>query len=121
MAEPMTTCAHYYLDVKSSYSTAVAHPTPTWHPITSILSSESFKTRYQPRFGRISPLVHCDLGTGDIEVDRRLAEFTASHIGGLLRSGGLAISDQEITLSDAEPLPLPDSVRAGRYFIQRAA
>ena len=73
------------------------------------------------RFGRTSPLVHCDLGSGDIEVDKRLAEFTSSQIGGLLRSGGLAISDQEITLSHAESLPLPDSVRAGRYFIQRAA
>lgn len=73
------------------------------------------------RFGRTSPLVHCDLGSGDIEVDKRLAEFTASQLSGLLRAGGLAVSDQEVTLSDAESLALPAGVRAGRYFIQRAA
>ena len=72
------------------------------------------------RFGPSVALVHSDLGTGDAEVNGRLAAFLAARLPGLLRPGGVVISDQEVFLEGAVTLPLPEGVRPGRYFMCRA-
>ena len=72
------------------------------------------------RFGPSVALVHSDLGTGDAEVNSRLAAFLAARLPGLLRPGGVVISDQDLSLTGAVALPLAEGVRPGRYFIYRA-
>jgi hypothetical protein len=72
------------------------------------------------RFGPSVALVHSDMGTGDAELNRRLAGFLAARLPDLLRPGGVVISDQDMSLAGAEALPLPEGVRPGRYFICRA-
>ena len=72
------------------------------------------------RFGPSVALVHSDLGTGDAEVNSRLAAFLAARLPGLLRPGGVVISDQDLSLESAVALPLPEGVSPGRYFIYRA-
>ena len=72
------------------------------------------------RFGPSVALVHSDMGTGDAESNSRLAAFLAARLPGLLRPGGVVISDQEVILEGAVTLPLPEGVRPGRYFMCRA-
>ncbi len=72
------------------------------------------------RFGPSVALVHSDMGTGDAELNGRLAAFVAARLPGLLRPGGVVISDQNLNLESAEALPLPEDVRPGRYFMCRA-
>ena len=72
------------------------------------------------RFGLSVALVHSDLGTGDSELNSRLAAFLAARLPGLLRPGGVVISDQDVSLEGAVALPLPEGVRPGRYFMSRA-
>ena len=71
------------------------------------------------RFGPSAALVHSDMGTGDADLNRRLAVFLATCLPGLLRPGGVVISDQEVILEGAVTLPLPEGVRPGRYFMCR--
>jgi hypothetical protein len=72
------------------------------------------------RFGPSVALVHSDMGTGDAELNGRLAGFVATHLPSLLRPGGVVVSDQDLNLEGAEALPLPEEVRPGRYFMCRA-
>jgi hypothetical protein len=72
------------------------------------------------RFGPSVALVHSDLGTGDAGLNGRLAAFLAARLPGLLRPGGVVISDQDVSLAGAVALPLPEGVRPGRYFMSRA-
>lgn len=72
------------------------------------------------RFGPRVALVHSDLGTGDAELNARIAAFLASQLPALLRSGGVVISDQDMVPAGAEALPLPEGVAPGRYFMFRA-
>ena len=72
------------------------------------------------RFGPSVALVHSDLGTGDAEANRRLAGFLAACLPGLLRPGGVVLSDQEVNLAGAVALPLPAGAKPGRYFMSRA-
>ena len=72
------------------------------------------------RFGPNVALIHCDLGTGDAELNGRLTAFVAARLPGLLRPGGVVISDQDVNLAGAEALPLPAGVNPGRYFMCRA-
>ena len=71
------------------------------------------------RFGPSVALVHSDLGTGDSELNGRLAAFLATRLPGLLRPGGVVISDQDVNLEGAVALPLPEGVKPGRYFMSR--
>lgn len=72
------------------------------------------------RFGSTVALIHSDLGTGDAELNGRLAAFVAARLPGLLRPGGVVISDRDVGPADAEALPLPEGVKPGRYFMRRA-
>ena len=72
------------------------------------------------RIGPNVALIHSDLGTGDAELNSRLAAFVAAHLPKLLRPGGVVISDQDLNLEGAEALPLPEGVQPGRYFMCQA-
>jgi SAM-dependent methyltransferase len=72
------------------------------------------------RIGPNVALIHSDLGTGDAELNSRLAAFVAAHLPRLLRPGGVVISDQDLNLEGAEALPLPEGVQPGRYFMCQA-
>ncbi len=72
------------------------------------------------RIGPNVALIHSDLGTGDAELNSRLAAFVAAHLPRLLRPGGVVISDQDLNLEGAEALPLPEDVQPGRYFMCQA-
>ena len=72
------------------------------------------------RFGRGVPLIHSDIGTGDQARNARLAAYLATQFPALLCPGGVVVADQDTGFAGAEPLPLPDGVAPGRYFMYRA-
>ncbi len=71
------------------------------------------------RFERRVALIHSDIGTGDAEQNSGIAAFLSGYLAKFLRPGGLIISDQPMTLTAADTLPLPAGVKPGRYFIYR--
>jgi hypothetical protein len=72
------------------------------------------------RIGAAVALVHADLGSGDAEATRRQAAELAPLIAGVLRSGGIVVSDQALATPALQPLELPAGVKPGRYFLYRA-
>jgi CRP-like cAMP-binding protein len=68
--------------------------------------------------GRVA-LGNLDVGTGVIADNRLLATMLAPHVVPLLKIGAILASDLSIELPELEPLPLPDSVPAGRYHLYR--
>ena len=71
-------------------------------------------------FARKVPLIHSDIGTGNADKNSELARFLARYLPDLLCPGGIVVSDQELDCGCAVPLELPNGVRPGRYFMQRA-
>ena len=77
-----------------------------------------------PRAGDRIPapaaLAHCDVGTGDKEASSALAAWLAPALKPLLAPGAIVVCDQEgLRCEGFSPLPLPEGVREGRYFILR--
>jgi hypothetical protein len=72
------------------------------------------------RLGAQATLVHTDVGTGDQKSNERLAATLAPMIRGILRSGGIVISDQALTHPGLAPIALPEGVKPGRYFMNKA-
>jgi hypothetical protein len=70
------------------------------------------------RFEGKAALVHADVGSGDEEANRRLAEAVREDLGRLLMPGGLLVSDQVMAFEGSEALPLPEGVAPGRYNIR---
>jgi hypothetical protein len=60
-------------------------------------------------------LAHLDPGTGDGAASRALAAELTPLIMPLLRSGGVLVSEPAIARHQLSPIPLPESVAAGRY------
>ncbi len=73
------------------------------------------------RFAGGVALVHADIGAGDAQIDDATARTVAGHLPALLAPCGVAASDQDVVFRGANPLPLPDGVKPGRYFMYRAA
>jgi hypothetical protein len=71
------------------------------------------------RIGAKAALAHCDMGTGEKESNARLAAFIGPAVAKLMAPGGIVLSDQEYSVPGWTALPLPASVRPGRYFINR--
>lgn len=71
------------------------------------------------RIGEPAALAHCDMGTGDKEENRRIIAKIAPALDALMRRGGIVVSDQEYNVPNWTPLPLPDGVAPGRYYISR--
>ncbi len=71
------------------------------------------------RLGRRAAFLHCDLGIGVAWDDASLGEQLTPILAQALAPGGLAASDQAVAVAGWEPLPLPDGIEAGRYFLYR--
>lgn len=69
--------------------------------------------------GAGASLAHADIGTGYEDKDAVTLSWLPQIMAGVLASGGLAVSGLPLDHSDLEALPLPDSVKEGRYFIYR--
>ncbi len=65
------------------------------------------------RFAGTVPLVHADVGPESIP-------SVQAHIAELLCPGGIALTDSEIKIDRLKPLPLPEGIAPGRYFVYRA-
>jgi S-adenosyl-L-methionine methyltransferase len=99
----------------------LAHP-DCIPPADHLFLGEILETLPQARarLGAGAALVHTDVGTGDQAANTRLAASLAPLIRGIMRPGAVVISDQEITMPGLSPVPLPQGVKPGRYFINRA-
>ncbi len=71
------------------------------------------------RFRGQVALLHCDLGTGDIASNRRLADFISATIPPLMAPGALVLTDPAFDLPQAERQALPDGVEPDRYYVYR--
>jgi len=69
------------------------------------------------RFKGQAALIHSDLGTGDTVENAALHDRLAPLYAPLLSHGGIAVINHEITVRGWVPLPLPDGVKPGRYFM----
>ncbi|MTI09336.1 class I SAM-dependent methyltransferase [Curvivirga aplysinae] len=68
------------------------------------------------KLGATADLLHSDIGTGDPDRNRKFATWLSSIYPDLMASGGVILSDQELTLDDFDQLPLPQDVQVGRYY-----
>jgi S-adenosyl-L-methionine methyltransferase len=75
--------------------------------------------RATERFAGTVALIHADIGSADTERDARLARAVAEFLPKLLRPGGLVVSDRDVVFTGARPVPAPDDVAAGVYFLYR--
>lgn len=66
-------------------------------------------------------LVHVDIGTGYDDRDAVTITWLPDLTARLLRQGGIAASGLPLDHPQLQPLTLPPSVRAGRYFLYRRA
>lgn len=71
------------------------------------------------RFAGQVALIHSDIGTGDATGNAAIAAFLSEYLDRLLRSGGLAICDQPLSLARSETVPPPEGVAPDRYFLYR--
>ena len=72
------------------------------------------------KLGPNAALVHTDVGTGDQKSNEKLAAAIAPMIRGIMRIGGIVISDQPMLAAGLTQLTLPEGVKPGRYFISKA-
>ena len=71
--------------------------------------------------GSNAALAHADIGTGYEDRDARTLTWLPQLMAGVLMPGGIALSGLPLKHPDLVPLPLPESVPEGRYFLYRRA
>ncbi|MGV1907652.1 class I SAM-dependent methyltransferase [Agrobacterium cavarae] len=64
-------------------------------------------------------LVHADIGTGYDEKDAVTLTWLPQIVSGMLAKGGIAISGLPLKEASLDPLSVPDTVPADRYFLYR--
>jgi hypothetical protein len=72
------------------------------------------------RIGAPAALIHCDVGSGEADANRRLALLLAPLLVPLATPGAVVLADQEMLVPTWQPLALPPGVKPGRYFMWRA-
>ena len=73
------------------------------------------------RIPGLAALAHCDVGTGDKRASAALAAWLAPALMPLLAPGAIVVCDQEaLRCVGLVPLPLPEGVAQGRYFMLRS-
>ena len=72
------------------------------------------------RIGAPAALIHCDVGSGEAEANRRLAILLGPLLAPLAAPGAVILADQEMRIAGWQPLALPPTVKPGRYFMWRA-
>lgn len=66
--------------------------------------------------GRVA-LVHSDIGTGDPDRNRRVAQSLSQLLPQFLAPGGIIVSDQALTAPKLRPVAAPAGVPPDRYFL----
>ncbi|SCZ11221.1 class I SAM-dependent methyltransferase [Microvirga guangxiensis] len=75
---------------------------------------------FTERFGAGSAaLVHADIGTGDAQANRELAQRLSPLIESLLQPGGLLVADRAFDLPSCADISAQTGVSEGRYFVYR--
>jgi len=72
------------------------------------------------RLGAGAALVHTDVGTGVQAENDKLAATLGPMIRRVLKVGGVVISDQQLTTPGLASIALPEGVKPGRYFMNKA-
>lgn len=72
------------------------------------------------RIGSAVAFAHCDTGSGDRAATAAQAAWLGPALRPLLAVGAVVASDQPLSGGGYETLPLPASVRPGRYHLLRA-
>ena len=73
----------------------------------------------QAYLGVEAALVHADIGTGYPEKDAVTLTWLPQLVAGMLAKGGVAVSGLPLEEKSLNPLPIPASVPADRYFLYR--
>jgi hypothetical protein len=73
----------------------------------------------RPFFGINAALVHADIGSGYDDLDELNLRWLSGLIVDLLAPAGIAASGVPLAHPDLTPLPLPEGIPAGRYFVYR--
>ncbi|MBT3263517.1 MAG: hypothetical protein HN372_04005 [Acidiferrobacteraceae bacterium] len=97
-----------------------AHPDCT--PAVEFLIQGNFKEtlgKASSRIGQPAALAHCDIGSGNLVVDKALAAQIGPAISALLAEDAIVLSDQLFNCSDWIAIQLPAGVAAGRYYMYR--
>jgi len=71
------------------------------------------------RIGVPAALIHADIGSGDKAATASLAGFLGPALAPLLAPAGVVVADQALEIPGCRPLPLPEDVASGRYFMYR--
>ncbi len=82
-------------------------------------SIEDTLPAYAERHPEEAVLVHSDIGTGDAERNRRLADWLSGALMPLLAPGAWVVADQALERPCLKRQPLPASVAPDRYFVYR--
>ncbi len=73
----------------------------------------------RPRLGAGARLVHSDIGSGVAETTAPLVRFLELTLPSLLADGAYIVADQPMQVPTWHPLPLPEDIADGRYYIWR--
>jgi SAM-dependent methyltransferase len=98
-----------------------AHP-DCFPPEDYLIVGDVFETLplFTERFGAgSSALVHLDIGSGDEEANRALAQRLSPLLESLLQPGGLILADQFLDLPGCKEISSQTGIAEGRYFVYR--
>lgn len=98
-----------------------AHP-DCYPPEGYLIVGDVFETLplFTERFGAGSAaLIHLDIGSGDEEANRRLAQRLSPLLETLLQPGGLILADQWLDCPDCTEISSQTGIPEGRYFVYR--
>jgi len=90
-------------------------------PDNRIFRGEVLETLIQAYdvLGKTAVLTHYDIGTTNTEKSSKLAERVSPLLNRLMYPGSLVVSSVAMPFSHWSVVPLPASVKPGRYFIYR--
>lgn len=71
----------------------------------------------RPRLGTGARLIHSDIGDGSAETTEPLIRALEQALPPLLADGAYIVADQKMIVPKWHPLPLPEGIAEGRYYI----
>jgi len=99
-------------------------PHTDWGPDEDHFFTGDFREAFRQAPARIdapAALAHCDIGSEDRQRDAELARWLTGALPALMAPASLVVSDRELAIADAQPLPLPDEASDFPYFLVRIA
>lgn len=73
------------------------------------------------KLGPSVALIHTDLGTGEVEANAALAASVGPLLAPLLCRGGVCVANHALSVPGWVPLPEPQGVAPGRYYLYQVA